>query len=232
MPSPRCKVCGKSPEEGSKIMRCPCKTVNYCGVECQRLDWKEHKRTCKALATKKAEMVNGASGSTSVPTVVKAVDLTGGFNMPFHPIDVEISSNHEMFRGAGILSPLSRLIGQPILIYRHLRDDAHKYINHPERQNYDNQAVTHMMIDPSTGYAAPRWQCGIGRVTIARQDKSPLTTLDLEKIWMYCDSVLDSFSDGHRPSLQSHNPAAFEEFAKKYDEEKKEYEGFDFSRGE
>ena len=71
------------------------------------------------------------------------------------------------------------------------------------------------------------------KVTIARQDKSPLTISDLEKIWMYCESVLDSINDGRGPSLEkSHNPAAFEKFAERYDAEKKELENIDFSGGD
>lgn len=43
-----CKVCGK--KEG--VMRCSrCKTVGYCGKEHQAMDWKSHKRSCKAAAS-------------------------------------------------------------------------------------------------------------------------------------------------------------------------------------
>ena len=76
--------------------------------------------------------------------------------MPFNPIDVEISSDHGMFGLAGVLSPMSKFIGQPILIYRHMRDDATHYIRHPERQNFDNQAVTRLMMDPLIGHTTAR----------------------------------------------------------------------------
>ena len=40
-----CANCGKSTKE---TKRCPCKTVSYCGVACQRAHWKQHKASCTA----------------------------------------------------------------------------------------------------------------------------------------------------------------------------------------
>ena len=45
-----CEVCGrtKSDAGGKSLMRCArCQVVKYCSVECQRRDWKEHKKECK-----------------------------------------------------------------------------------------------------------------------------------------------------------------------------------------
>ncbi|KLO09175.1 hypothetical protein SCHPADRAFT_931318 [Schizopora paradoxa] len=229
MSTSQCKVCGKAATDDSPMKRCSCKSEDalYCGAECQNADWKKHKKTCRDL--RKADATNRAAEETAtspstVPSVVKAVDLTGGYNIPFHPIDVEISSNHEIFNGAGHLSPLSILVGQPILVYRHLRDDPYDYECHPQREELDNLSVTHMMINPKSGFAPARWQCGIGRVTIAREDKSPLSKKDLEKIWMYCDAVIESFSNDCVPPLGTHNPTTFERFARNYDAN----EEFDF----
>lgn len=72
------------------------------------------------------------------------------------------------------------------------------------------------MIDPATGMAPARWQQGIGRVTVARQDKTRLSSLDLEKIWMYCDRIIDAFDDGGEPPLRYYNPTAYEKWAKNY----------------
>ena len=44
-----CGVCGK--EEGKRCAGCG--TVAYCGKECQKAQWKDHKRTCRR---KKLEM--------------------------------------------------------------------------------------------------------------------------------------------------------------------------------
>ena len=44
-----CRVCGKRGEGYKQCSRCTC--VYYCGVDCQRKDWKEngHKEECKKL---------------------------------------------------------------------------------------------------------------------------------------------------------------------------------------
>jgi MYND finger len=39
-----CNVCGK----GGRLKKCGrCETVFYCGVECQKKDWDEHKGKCR-----------------------------------------------------------------------------------------------------------------------------------------------------------------------------------------
>ena len=47
--SSMCRVCGKRGEGYKQCSRCTC--VYYCGVDCQRKDWKEngHKEECKKL---------------------------------------------------------------------------------------------------------------------------------------------------------------------------------------
>ncbi|MCJ1251942.1 hypothetical protein MMC30_009180 [Trapelia coarctata] len=44
-----CRVCGKDKAEGGKgLLKCArCQAVRYCSTECQRGDWKEHKKGCK-----------------------------------------------------------------------------------------------------------------------------------------------------------------------------------------
>ncbi|KAI4126246.1 MAG: hypothetical protein LQ347_005055 [Umbilicaria vellea] len=44
-----CRVCGKSKSDdgGKGLSKCArCQGVRYCSVECQRADWKEHKKVC------------------------------------------------------------------------------------------------------------------------------------------------------------------------------------------
>lgn len=43
-----CKVCGKINGRNSRCSRCG--VAFYCGKEHQRLDWKVHKKACKAPA--------------------------------------------------------------------------------------------------------------------------------------------------------------------------------------
>ncbi|KAF8846769.1 hypothetical protein BDZ45DRAFT_812071 [Acephala macrosclerotiorum] len=49
----KCQVCqrGKT-QDGTTLLRCErCRFVKYCSKECQRMDWKEHKKGCKPLPT-------------------------------------------------------------------------------------------------------------------------------------------------------------------------------------
>ncbi|KLO09176.1 hypothetical protein SCHPADRAFT_879660 [Schizopora paradoxa] len=182
---------------------------------CQASDWKNHKKVCQA-ARKALSATKNSSLTNIEPATVKAVDVTGGHNMPFCPIAVEISADHEIFNGKGVLSPVSKLIGHPILIYRHLQDEPLNYLFHPRREHFDNQSVTYLMIDPETTVAPPRWQQGIGRVTVVRQDKKPLSSLNMEKLWAYCYRILDGFDYRGGPPRHRYSPDAYEKWAKNY----------------
>ena len=46
-----CNKCAKKESAIAQFKKCPqCKVAHYCGKECQRVDWKEHKAACKAAA--------------------------------------------------------------------------------------------------------------------------------------------------------------------------------------
>lgn len=51
VPRADCRFCDRTPQEiGQPMLRCSaCKMVVYCGQECQKLDWKFHKKGCKIL---------------------------------------------------------------------------------------------------------------------------------------------------------------------------------------
>ena len=47
-----CQNCGK--EAGKSWKKCSiCRLGRYCSEECQRADWKEHKKSCKKAAARK-----------------------------------------------------------------------------------------------------------------------------------------------------------------------------------
>eukprot|EP01118_Nematostelium_gracile_P007833 TRINITY_DN2571_c0_g1_i2.p1 TRINITY_DN2571_c0_g1~~TRINITY_DN2571_c0_g1_i2.p1 ORF type:complete len:349 (-),score=61.29 TRINITY_DN2571_c0_g1_i2:62-1108(-) len=56
------RVCELVAEDGTVLLKCQaCKSVYYCGRECQVKDWKEHKTECKEIAKskeKEAEYTN------------------------------------------------------------------------------------------------------------------------------------------------------------------------------
>lgn len=42
------KRCGNCQKSGESLLRCSrCKSTYYCDVQCQRSDWKTHKKTCR-----------------------------------------------------------------------------------------------------------------------------------------------------------------------------------------
>ncbi|KLO16552.1 hypothetical protein SCHPADRAFT_937749 [Schizopora paradoxa] len=215
----QCKTCGKVGANVDSMKHCVCKRDDavYCDTTCQIADRKNHKKECRKAyqALKKAAKASESKVSKSLDgahstQLVEAVDLLPHSNIPFVPEEVDIGSNHEIFSGGGYLSPVSKLIGLPILIYRHLHDHPQDYFHHSMKQQYDNQAATYLMIDPKTGFAPPEWQSGVGRVTVARLDKTPLCKEDLGNLWMYCDHILDYFSANGRPPKHYYTPSAFQ----------------------
>ena len=58
-PSLFCKVCFAEPE---KLMRCTaCHLATYCGIECQRRDWRVHKRCCALIVNANVEIAKNES---------------------------------------------------------------------------------------------------------------------------------------------------------------------------
>lgn len=65
-----CFNCGKA---APKLLTCgQCHHAQYCGRECQREDWRRHKRACRAA------MANQAKRSTRVRKATEAARATGG----------------------------------------------------------------------------------------------------------------------------------------------------------
>ncbi len=64
---------------------------------------------------------------------------------------VDITSDHDIFKGKGQLSPISKLIGRPILVFRHLQGDFLDYIYHPQCEQLNNIPVGNLMVDPKSG---------------------------------------------------------------------------------
>ena len=55
--------CSKCDKEATGYCMC-CKTVRYCGRECQRADWAAHELVCKDAECKKDEPVPAAAECT------------------------------------------------------------------------------------------------------------------------------------------------------------------------
>ena len=63
-PSKQCSACGKTDVE---LMRCAqCKLTFYCGQDCQKKHWPEHKQLCKETAkAKQGEKPNAKNKNTN-----------------------------------------------------------------------------------------------------------------------------------------------------------------------
>jgi len=91
--TPKCANCAKTKSDsGLNLKSCAkCQTTKYCSRECQKADWKKHKKVC---ASNTASM-HGASnipppGSTATGSSARpSKGLSVAINMPFHRLDAE-----------------------------------------------------------------------------------------------------------------------------------------------
>ena len=85
--TPKCANCGKTESEaGIDLKQCArCKIARYCSRDCQKADWKEHKRGCGSNA--------GSSTNTSPPTPTTAEQPLKGLSVtvgkPFHKLQAQ-----------------------------------------------------------------------------------------------------------------------------------------------
>ncbi|KDQ12018.1 hypothetical protein BOTBODRAFT_34876 [Botryobasidium botryosum FD-172 SS1] len=113
----------------------------------------------------------------------------------------------------GVVSPVSRLIGVPLVIIRHAQESS----------QHDNQAATYLMIDPESGLAPYSWQQSVGPVTVIREDRRPLSVPALQMIWMYFDLILEHFGDEGEVPRWRYAPKAFQEWCRREKENDPSY---------
>ena len=118
-----------------------------------------------------------------------------------------IPADHPVFNNT--VPPVLALLDIPIVIHR-------LGTHNPGSFGYmDNQPITFLNIDATSGFAPPQWQSGIGSVIVARKDKKDLTAEHYEAIWMYMDRILDFFGEGSTPT-QLYSRQAFERWYEGY----------------
>ncbi|KAH0595191.1 hypothetical protein MHUMG1_06940 [Metarhizium humberi] len=77
-----CTVCKKSPPEVT-LKRCArCSTTPYCSRDCQKADWKSHKKICSSQAQAKPSSAGSSRDNLSPPK-----GLEGGVTKPFSRLD-------------------------------------------------------------------------------------------------------------------------------------------------
>lgn len=62
-----CEGCGKAEEDAEKAMKncAKCQTTHYCSRECQKQDWKQHKKVCAANAANRTSAIAAHQPSTA-----------------------------------------------------------------------------------------------------------------------------------------------------------------------
>lgn len=119
-------------------------TLSLQSPRCQNAHWPLHKSICDPLSSLRASRAK--TPPTYIPEDVPAVDLLGGDEHPFNPREIVLSLDRcEGMMPGGVLCPISRMIGVPLVIFRHFQ---HRSAD----TRFDNQAVTYLMLDPEHGY--------------------------------------------------------------------------------
>lgn len=202
----KCAACGKLSAAGSdNFQRCSgCKSVSYCSVDCQRLDWKKaHKRQCKITAVaNKAQAVAATHIGDSVAGVrLKCAKEGVGVE------HVDIPSHHPIFDGPVIEIPA--LMEIPLVIHRLGTQST----NQPD---LDCQLATWLMIKYEDGFAPPQWQSDVGSCWLARKDKKSLSEQQVYAIHDYMSTLLDRYSDDPKDAQKLITRKAFERWFEQY----------------
>ncbi|KAF9091598.1 hypothetical protein BGX29_010880 [Mortierella sp. GBA35] len=80
----KCAKCSKtSADVGRPLKRCAkCKPVHYCSRDCQKDDWKAHKKVCAANANANAGPVSSTTNTTNSDEEPLEVHI----EKPFHKL--------------------------------------------------------------------------------------------------------------------------------------------------
>ena len=71
--------------------------------------------------------------------------------------------------------------------------------------------LSHLNIDPVSGFAPEYWQGGIGDVIVAKADKSAFTPDELGEVVDYVSAILDAFGKGGTP-VEMYNKSRLDRF--------------------
>lgn len=111
---------------------------------------------------------------------------------------------------------IPRLIEVPLVFYRLSSHSA-------TPAGLDNQIITSLNINATSGLAPSEWASRVGTVIVARKDKKPLLPHHLEAVWTYCDHILDLFGEGLGAPGQLYNREAFETWWNDYRDEQQQF---------
>ena len=214
-----CAACGKQEQAGEKYAKCAgCKRVVYCTRGCQKQHWKQggHRQECNQVAATAAKLKDLRNTSTQAPkpaqvpaTCTPPPPRTGsgieGITVDRGWASIYLSSAEfgRMLSSfdAADAPAVPFLLGLPQLV-------VHR---HTARGGGDNQIITYLMIEEHGGFAAHKWQGGVGPCTVVRADGHPYTAEDHEVLHDYLSRLLDQWGDEDVPTrATSLNPRAFQ----------------------
>ena len=93
--SARCASCGRTASADVYLKHCArCRTTQYCSRDCQKTDWKQHKKPCTETASAKDNTDShlrppNAGSNTSITTRITQKNLIAPINKPFHALKDE-----------------------------------------------------------------------------------------------------------------------------------------------
>ena len=167
-----------------------CNAVWYCSRDCQKRDWRHHKRGCNP--TTPASITSQNSDPTEPVrdiTCVKILSRSEGGRYEA----ITLPSTDPIFTFEPL--PVTVRFGYPLVMKR-------TYFNLERKPDTDNQHATWLNINPSTGLAADIWQHSIGSVIVANADQTPLKVSTLGAITDYISDILDEFGEGGPESVK------------------------------
>ena len=91
----QCANCLKTKSDlGINLKNCAkCQTTNYCSRECQKADWKQHKKVCASNAASASSTSAGSRANHSSSTSTRAEQPPKGLSVavdkPFHRLDAQ-----------------------------------------------------------------------------------------------------------------------------------------------
>ncbi|KAI8146154.1 hypothetical protein BJV82DRAFT_576463 [Fennellomyces sp. T-0311] len=130
---------------------------------------------------------------------------------------VTVQPTHAMFMsGKSIISPLSQKIGIPLIIHPESQV-PHGFMN-PNREKYENQTITYLLIQLDNGFANLEHQDGLGTALVSRLDYKPLSIGLLTTIHAYTSMLLSERYGSEDDSRVQHTvtPEDFTKFARKF----------------